>query len=439
MLAWAAVCEDSTACPSPWKPPDPSPLPQGCPHEHLPDEQPPLPALPGPVILKVLQLLSPQDLALNGRFACKDAALSFTEDHDRTLCASRPLPPHAEPLLLAGMRSLPLERKLSTLAAAAASGSETNILMVWRSLEACLFPLLLRTGHYHRLFRGKLADPGAAAVRSGHAHLLPLLLERCRPAVRPQAVLAAAARRSPMAGHGGLLDIWRQLLEVDRNLIPDSQEVLTEALLAEDQEAGRRLRWLLHQGLEVGEEVGDELLLRRSVGSKVWDAVLESCRFDRAVVLIRAGCDTKRQTGCTAKKEVLWSALQYGTLEDVAWLLDERACGVGIRLPEEDDVPRWKTLVECAAEGSKAPVEKLEWLREQGPVSWGPDGCGRAAAQGAARAGNAEVLEHMLATEQQAAEAVRDAGRVVPAAVASGSVATVELLLQVSECAHGVR
>lgn len=240
-----------------------------------------------------------------------------------------------------------------------------------------------------------------------------------------------------MAGHGGLLDMWHRLLELGRTLTPDSEEVITEAVLADDEEAGRRLRWLLHQGLEAGEEVDDERLLRWSVGPKVWKALLESCRFDRAAVLLRAGCRVGMEGGRGMNKEVLCAALQYGTLDDVAWLLDERACGVDIHLPGVDDVPRWKTLVEVAAESSKAPVDKLEWLREQGPVSWGPDGCGRAAAQGAARAGNVEVLEHMLATEQQAAEAVRDAGRVVPAAVASGSVATVELLLQVGKRARG--
>lgn len=194
------------------------------------NEPPPLTALPLALLMYVLKLLSDEDIALSGRLACKDAALHFTADRHRALHVCRPLPSHAQPLLASSMRRLPLRRKISVLAAAASSGSETAIDATWRALEPCVFPQLLRTGVYYDWFRGEVEDPGVAAMRSGHPELLPLLLERWRGAMRLPDVLAAAARHCPLSGPGGLQDTWNRLRAVDGTLVLDDDAVFAGVL-----------------------------------------------------------------------------------------------------------------------------------------------------------------------------------------------------------------
>ncbi len=403
---------------------------------HQEYQQHPLPALPPTVLLHVLQLLPDEDIALSGRLACKDAALHFTSDRHRTLHVCRPLPPHAQPLLASSMRRLPLRRKISALAAAASSGSETAMDATWRALEPCVFPQLLRTGVYRDWFRGAVSDPGVAAVRAGHSELLPLLLERWRGAMRLPDVLAAAARYCPLSGRGGLQDTWQCLRAVDDTLVLDDDAVFAGAFGAEagdigrDRELGRKLLWLRSPGAQTcGDGSGS------GIGRKAVEAILSSGRVARMVVVMELGCSISSQ-------EVVCLALRHCGFDDVLWLLSPHGCGRWLRLPRPVWLfwgrGRWRLLVEAAAASGKDGVRKLVYLREQGALSWGLRGCGKEAALAAAHAGDVEVLGYLL-HQGDGEAAVRGAPGVVLAAVGSGSVAAVELLLHAGCAAPGLR
>ncbi len=400
---------------------------RGTPPEQQQQQQP-LPALPNTIIAQALRLLPPEDIALNGRTACKEAAQWLTEDAHRTLHVARPLPLHAATLLASSIRTLPLKRKLSALAAAAASGSETNVDMVLRALEPCVFPLLLRTGVYHEWFRSEVDDPGVAAVRSGHAEMLPMLLERCRAAMRLQAVLGAAARYLPLTGTGGLQDTWHRLKAVDKHLILDEDSVFAGAMAGEgDEESVGKLDWL------VGWEAPTHGEYERDLGRQTAEAVLASGSVDRILAALDCGCPA------LGTDKVLEAVLRYGSVENVKTLqgasnLDWRCrfrFPSGLREGELNGfwLKRWRPLIGAAAGSGRQAVAKLALMQREGMTAWGPAGCGRAAAAAAARAGNLEVIEYLLQLEGGAA-AIQSTPGVVAAAAASGSCAMAVRLLQ---------
>lgn len=210
---------------------------------------PPGPCLPRDLILRILALLPPNDLALSGRLAFKAAAQQFAQPHQRTACISQPLPSHAVTNTTtvttttttststacatstshtgattvsasrtttatttttrttttcfgdsaeAALKQLALRQKLLSFIRAAASGCEVNVELAWHLLLPHVFPELLLTDHYRSLLDSDQSDPapdvGSTAVVSGLAHLLPSLAQRCPGLIHPKLALEAAAR-----------------------------------------------------------------------------------------------------------------------------------------------------------------------------------------------------------------------------------------------------
>ncbi len=199
----------------------------------------PLPHLPPELRLHIISLLPPNEVALSGRLACKDAAQHFSQPPQRTACPSQPLPGHAAtaPWCVEGaqaaLRELPFFRKLLLLSRAAGSGCEANVELAWQLLQPHVVPELLQTDHYWELLRGHrttiarlsssvevfcffsrytINDVGSAAVAAGAVHLLPFLEQRCPGLLDLQGALITAAQHGNLAGLKGTWELLQQRL-----------------------------------------------------------------------------------------------------------------------------------------------------------------------------------------------------------------------------------
>ncbi len=231
----------------------------------------PLPHLPPELRLRILSLLPPNEMALSGRLACKDAAQHFSQPPQRTACPSQPLPGHAVTTLWcvegaqAALRELPFVRKLLLLSRAAASGCEASVELAWQLLQPHVLPELLQTDRYGALLLAKSrdlalllrqrvyyiqfnryipTDVGAAAAESGLARLLPSLEQRCPGLMLPANTLAPAAQHCNLPG---LKAAWELLDERLRSstkpLFVDPEDMESESY---EEAWGNNLRtaWL---------------------------------------------------------------------------------------------------------------------------------------------------------------------------------------------------
>ncbi len=184
------------------------------PHQDLASLEPVEPAseassrqLPGDVLLCILQLLPPNDLACSGRLINKSAAQHLSSKPYCTMALDEPLPPHTSSVpcwtaaAQSALRRVSFARKLALLQAAAASGSKTNLALAWQLICPSLFPELVSWGY-------PCGDMGVAAVRAGHLHLLPWLLQHRCP-LNHARVWEAAAECCDLEG----LQEVRRLLE----------------------------------------------------------------------------------------------------------------------------------------------------------------------------------------------------------------------------------
>ncbi len=137
-----------------------------------------LPRLPSDLINSVLALLSPNDLACNGRLAFKDAAQRFRLPRHRTVALGQTMSDHTaqqwQQHAAPRLKHLTLGAKLQLLSTAAATGCTANLSAVWALLRPCLFPELLPTKHalsYHYVPHYLGDDPGTAAVAAGHVQV----------------------------------------------------------------------------------------------------------------------------------------------------------------------------------------------------------------------------------------------------------------------------
>lgn len=177
-----------------------------------PSFSPPLPVLSPDLIIYVLSHLPPTEIVCSGRLISRDICARLTLPRHRTADLSQPVPPHvsswAEPSP-AALHTLSFRRKLHTLSyVAASSGSETNLDVAWRMLRPCLSPHRSPDAYGADCWsRGDVEDPGTAAVRQGHAHLLPYMVRQDCP-VDPIRTLAAAAQYGELPV---LQDTWMVL------------------------------------------------------------------------------------------------------------------------------------------------------------------------------------------------------------------------------------
>ncbi len=132
------------------------------------------PGLATDLVARALEALGSNHTALNGRLVSKSVCNCLNQPHHRTARFSLPLPSSVsdaawQPHLQRAYRQLPFDEKINTLAVAASSGSEVNLEVAWGLVQ----PSVSLTG----LNTTTCQDPGAAAVRSGHLHLLPWLVQ----------------------------------------------------------------------------------------------------------------------------------------------------------------------------------------------------------------------------------------------------------------------
>ncbi len=366
---------------------------------------PPHRQLPHDLFVRVLQLLPPNEVALSGRLACKDAAQHLHLPHHCTVLFSQPLPPHAasSPPLAAqqAIRQLSFRRKLWLLSTAASSGCVTNLALAWQLLHPSLFPELLQLpqipGFYVQQYEGKSRpDPGTAALRSGHPHLLPWLLQHCRALLHPQRMLAAAAAHCDLAA---LQSAWRLLVEVSPDLSLNN-EVLEAAAGSATPDAVAKVEWVLREGAG-------------------------SCRLMPAVAEAAAGSgDLGRlqwlaEQGCPglATPRTLMAALRHAPLGVCGWLAEQEGCLA----------PSAFTFDAGMAAAASGSVTKLQWLQAQG-VPLG----GLWTACHAARHGQVDTLRFLLQGWSGAKSHKRRHllwGMLIGSAVASGSIPTAEVVL----------
>ncbi len=318
--------------------------------------------LPSALQLHVLSLLPPNDRALSGRLACRDAAEGLSGPQHCTASLSQPLPPRAVPWALeAGqqhVRQLPFRHKLQLMCTAAASGSEVNLEVARALLQPSVFPELLQGRIRHFARSVDEPNPGVAAVKAGHPQLLRWLLQHCLGLVCPNEVLRAAALHCDLAG---LQAAWHILQNHYRSSgrsritwqdIDDypllGQGVLDAAAESAAPDAVAKMAWLL--------AAPDNNCGRLQESNAA--AAARSGDLGRLRWLREQGCPMGGES-----RSVLLSALQHANLAVAQWLVDEAGCCV---LPAaESEVAGWESLVR-ASFASIDGMAKLRWLQARG-------------------------------------------------------------------------
>ncbi len=212
------------------------------------------PALPSELVCLVLDYLSPNDIALAGRFTCQEAARRFSSAHYRTASLIKPLAAHAARFFQLNaqprMRLLTFRKKLGLTAIAAASGSEVNMAVAWSLLQPQLFLELLppaSSGLLSGLLYAtgtKLGDPGSVACERGHHRLVHWMVQHVCP-LSPTRTLAAAARHCDL---GALRDLWQLLRSLPGSFLRLDQHVLGEAVASTTPDALAKAEWVLAEG-----------------------------------------------------------------------------------------------------------------------------------------------------------------------------------------------
>ncbi len=378
--------------------------------------------------LHVLSFLPPNDCALSGRLACRDAAQGLSGPQYSTASLFQPLPPHAAPWAVEAaqqrVRQLPFRHKLQLLYTAATSGSEVNLEVALALLQPSIFPELLqrRISQYADSVRGQ--DPGVAAVEAGHLQLLGWLLCRCPGLVCPDGVLAAAARRCDLAG---LQAVWEQFSSHHRSSTSVSnvkwgnahdrpilgRKVLNAAAASTAPDAVAKMAWLI--------------------------AVPASsfCRLqDRTAAAAAQSGDVGRlgwlrEQGCPMGGEgsiVLLSALQHADLAVVQWLVNE----AGVELPAAGSgVEGWDSFLKACFSSSDG-LAKVRWLQQRGAPPLTADLNGKPAVRdwacSAIESGRVETMQYLLSTLGPRELPLGNAELCTKLAAKSGSIPMAECL-----------
>ncbi len=326
--------------------------------------------LPTALQLHVLSLLPPNERALSGRFVCREACDALKADCTASL--SQPLPPHAEPWAQAwakkegqeGLKQLPFQHKLQLLCTAAATGSEVNLEVTWTLLQPSILPDYMQTCSSH-----SCNDPGEAAARAGHLHLLGWLVRHCPAQLNPSNVMHAAVQHCHLEG---LQEAWEALQGLPhvshRNL---NQWVLNAAAGLATPDAFAKMEWVLATGAG-------------------------ACRLDNTTVTAAAHRGNLgllrwlRERGCAPSVGAVEAALCSADLSVAQWLVDEAGC----KLPTEG-VSSWRWPLWAATQGPDG-VAKLRWLQERGCPQLDRDTMLLHVALLATSAGRVEVLRSLL-------------------------------------------
>ncbi len=387
--------------------------------------------LPRDLVSHVLEFLGSNERALNGRLVSRDACRRLREPLLRTALFRLPLPQQAamdpawQPHLHRAFQQLTFLSNLTSLSAAAASGSERNLELSWALLQPCI-----SLG-----FEGtpSAEDTATAAVRHGHLHLLPWLLQHgCL--MNKHSVVLAAAEHCDLAG---MQRVWELLGCSTHNLPSGGPDQLHHCLAAAAGRSGcdavAKLDWLLacHRSLPrggVGERTGagveeEEELLAAAAAGAATSGSLPVFRWllqQHGQQLLRSALGrTTTVYGMNGMYDVTWwthvmaRALSDGNMAVVDWLV--REVGPPVRPAKP---PERAYLWESAAEGGN--LQAMRWLQRCGLPA------GRGAMEAAAACGQLEAVRFL---HQECGLTLRTRA-VFCAAAGSGSVPLATWLLQ---------
>ncbi len=364
------------------------------------------PTFPRDLIVPVLRLLHPNERALAGRLVCKDAWRGLSEPEHCSARFSLPLPAHAldsawRPHLQQALKHLTFRYRFLVLPAAASSGSEVNLELAWGLLRPGLFLELVRRPSAAEFLpyvdRLRDEDAGAAAVQSGHAHLLPWLVQHGCPLDLTDTVVAAVQHCSleglqrvwelmgctsglpdddrkdtalyrVLKAAGGLTGAttlaklsWLLSMAAGEGAAHSRRQRLLEAAAERAAEAGSLpvLQWLYVQGLDLAGEQG---IVEEALGEGVLPPVW---------------------SGPAPWSKVLAAAIGQGHAEAVWWLVEVAGCP----LPHEEQRAELELIWNAAGKGGCVPT--ISWLLECGlPLCW-------MAMDAAARAGRLEAVQFL--------------------------------------------
>ncbi len=340
------------------------------------------------VMRLVLERLDVNDRALNGRLVCKDAHEFLRQPRHWTVRLSQPLPTSAgdtawQPHVLRAFRGCTFVAKQGMLKTAVASGSEANLELAWGLLRPCLFPELLLPHDFSR-FQPRVqravigADPGSAAIASGHVHLLPWLIQNGCP-LQLDAMLTAAATHCSLEG---MLQVWEL---IGGGLCPaNEQSLLCEMATAagrSDVAAIPKLSWLLSVPEGAGADQQQELLQKAAKGA-AGHGSLPVLQW-----LLGKGLDVRGAAGGVQTWQyTLTGALAAWHLDVADWLVDVAGCP----LPQQEQHKELQVVWFSA--GRSGRMLPISWLLGRGVPAH------EAAVEGAAYAGNLEAVQFLHAT-----------------------------------------
>lgn len=340
--------------------------------------------LPAEVQARVLELLPPNECALVGRFVSMAVSRRLSQQHHRTARLGLPFSPGADvtgpswqPHLQHALKQLTFSCKGPMLLAAASSGSKLNLELAWGLLRTSLQLELLSRPQVHAsdsFYADKMAvyewDSGAAAVRAGHAHLLPWLAQRNCP-LHPESTLHAAAEHCDLAG---LQKAW-EVLGGSSGLRPARNVVLLSPVMCGAGRSGidpvAKVSWVQSlAGIAMSRHDMHILMLAAAVGAA------ECGNLPLLQQLHAQGLDFRAPGRSICQGSVLIAALWKGHLAVADLLVD----GAGYPLPpphegeeEMNDEAYWAMLEERETRGDlwdsvaeDGSVEAMRWLLRRG-------------------------------------------------------------------------
>ncbi len=361
--------------------------------------------LPFNLQLHVLSLLPHNDRVLSGRLVCTDAAQTAQQAGLSVAYLSQQLPSHAVPLALQKghhhMQQLPFRHKLHVLRIAAAGGSEVNLEVALALLQPSVFPEALQCSAWTAF-----PDPGVAAVKAGHPHLLGWLLHHCPGWMQPCPIMRAAAEHCNVEG---LKTTWSALRDWhgDRRPALDT-DLLNAAAASTTPDSVAKIEWVLDAG-------GDTCRLDSSTA----EAAARSGDLGRLRWLRDGGCPM-------GGVGVLLSGLEHASLLAVQWLADEAGCS----LPAAGSEAResWGPILSAAATGPDG-LAKLQWLEGRGAPALETAGeLARDVVAAAVGAGRVDVVRHLLPAMPRGEDWQGYLARLAQGAVSSGSIPMAQCL-----------
>ncbi len=333
------------------------------------------PSLPIDLVYRILESLPPNYLVLICRLICKEFWRRFSLPHHLVARFGLPLPPISccgawLPHLQQSLKQVTFCDKLHMLSAAASSGSEVNLEVAWDMLRPCIAPGMASEA------LSDTTNAGEAAVKSGHLHLLPWLLQHGCP-LDTHGTLNAAAEHCDLAG---LQRVWELL-----GCGPDPPGRHDGTLYGElactaaryGPDAVAKLTWLLAMAEGSKQHYkGPWLLLNAATGAAssgrlpVLQWLLE--------VALQGGVPMEdlwsRVVDGEARGQALARALETGQLAAADWLVDEAGYplpqeleGEGLAFgpdPDPEQVKEREHLWAVTAMGGS--VDALRWLLLRG-------------------------------------------------------------------------